>query len=170
VAVRRVGAAAYALMLLAAGCSRSHPQPAFTVSSEVITAVIKPPAVMVTFDGAPPLVVEVASTEAAREHGLMGRTQVPAGTGMLFEFPSKSTGGFWMKNTLVPLSIAYVDGDRVVSTAEMVPCPAKAAQCPTYEAAAPYTAAVETWPGFFAAHGVVAGTRMLVEGPTPVPR
>lgn len=124
----------------------------------------------VTFDGAPALSVEVASTPAQREVGLMHRAVLPAGTGMLFVFPGPTTGGFWMKNTLVPLSIAYVDGDRVVSTAEMTPCPPAAPDCPTYPAAGPYTAAVEAAAGFFPSHGVGPGTRMRVAGPTPAPQ
>jgi uncharacterized membrane protein (UPF0127 family) len=126
--------------------------------------------VTVIFDGAPPLVVEVARTPEARARGLMYRRSVPAGTGMLFLFPAESNGGFWMRNTLVPLSIAYVNRDRVVSTAEMVPCPPGASQCPTYAAAGPYTAAVEAAAGFFPAHRIGPGTRMTVTGAPEAPR
>lgn len=157
-------------MLLVAGCSRSHPQPAVAASGTAMTVFMETPAVMVTFDGTPPLVVEVASTKAARERGLMGRRELAPGAGMLFVFPGQSTGGFWMKNTLIPLSIAYVDGDRVVSTAEMTPCAPDAATCPTYPAAGPYTAAVEAVAGFFPAHGVGPGTRMQTTGDIPAPR
>ena len=57
---------------------------------------------------------EVAKTTAQRSRGLMHRTQAPK-DGMLFVFPSTSTGGFWMKNTLVPLTIVFFDsaGKRV---------------------------------------------------------
>jgi uncharacterized membrane protein (UPF0127 family) len=168
--VSRRSAAAYLLLVLVAGCTTRTAAP--RTSPTLASAASAPgnPAVTVTFDGAPPLAVEVAATPAQRELGLMHRAQLPAGTGMLFTFPGESTGGFWMKNTLVPLSIAYVNKDLVVSTAEMVPCPEAAADCPTYEAAGPYTAAVETSAGFFPAHGVVAGTRMQVAGPTPAPQ
>ena len=126
--------------------------------------------VVVTFDGAPTLAVEVADTPQARALGLMHRTEVRPGTGMLFVFPSPSVGGFWMKNTLVPLSIAYIRDDRVVSTAEMVPCPPATAACPAYAAAAAYTSAVEAPAGFFPAHGVGPGTRVSVQGPTAMPQ
>jgi len=89
---------------------------------------------------------------------------------MLFVFPGQSTGGFWMKDTLVPLSIAYVNGDRVVSVAEMVPCPPATSACPTYPAAGAYTSAVEAAGGFFTRHGVGPGTRVLVTGTLPAPR
>lgn len=123
-----------------------------------------------TFDGAPPLLVEIASTAAQRQLGLMHRREVPDGTGMLFVFPGESSGGFWMKNTLVPLSIAYVHGDRVVSTAEMAPCPPAETSCPTYPAAGAYTTAVEARAGFFPEHGVGPGDRMRTAGLVPAPQ
>jgi uncharacterized membrane protein (UPF0127 family) len=154
--VSRRSGAAYLLLVLVAGCTTRAPA--------------RGPSVEVTFAGAPALSVEVASTPQQRQRGLMDRKELPAGTGMLFLFPGSSIGGFWMKNTLVPLSIAYVDGDRVVSTAEMVPCPPATARCPTYAAARPYTAAVEAPAGFFPAHGVGKGTRMELTGPLPAPQ
>jgi uncharacterized membrane protein (UPF0127 family) len=125
------------------------------------------PAVTVTFEGAPPLRAEVASRPDQRQRGLMQRTELPAGTGMVFLFPERVEIGFWMKGTLIPLSIAYVDGDRVVSTAEMTPC--RDDPCPSYAPAGPYTLAVEAPGGFFPSHGVGAGTRMRLDGPTRPP-
>jgi uncharacterized protein len=129
------------------------------------------PPVTVIFDGAPELKVEVASRPDQRSRGLMQRGELPEGTGMLFIFASPRTGGFWMRGTLIPLSIAYVDGDTVVGTAEMVPCTArKAADCPSYPSPASYTAAVEAPAGFFPRHGVTKGTRMRVVGATSAPK
>lgn len=125
------------------------------------------PAVTVTFEGAPPLRAEVARTREQRARGLMQRRELPDGTGMIFLFKGRTTVGFWMKGTLIPLSIAYVDGDRVVSTAEMSPCTSD--PCPDYPAAAPYTVAVEAPSGFFPSHGVGPGTRMTLAGPTAPP-
>ena len=80
--------------------------------------------------------LEVAADPAARARGLMGRRQVPEGTGMVFLYPADVAEAFWMKNTLVPLSIAFVAADgRVVSVAEMTPC--KADPCPSYAARRP---------------------------------
>ena len=82
----------------------------------------------------------------------MGRTEVPQGTGMVFLYPADVAGAFWMKNTLVPLSIAFVAADgRVVSVAEMTPC--KADPCPSYAPAGPYRYAVELAAGAFGAAG-----------------
>ena len=126
--------------------------------------------VTVTFDGAPPLRVEIASRPDQRARGLMQRAELQAGTGMLFLFSGRSSGGFWMLGTLIPLSIAYVDGSRVVSIAEMEPCPPATTRCPTYHPGAPYTAAVEAPGGFFTEHGIGPGAAMTIVGPTPSPR
>lgn len=58
---------------------------------------------------------EVASTEAQRERGLMGREAVPDGTGMLFVFPRSEERLFWMKDTLVPLDVAVFDARNQVT-------------------------------------------------------
>src|SRR5829696_2865903 len=69
--------------------------------------------------------LEVAADPATRGRGLMERERVPPGTGMVFLYPADVAESFWMKNTLVPLSIAFVAADgRVVSVAEMTPCKA----------------------------------------------
>lgn len=123
--------------------------------------------VTVTFDGAPPIKAEVARTGEQRARGLMQRTSLNEGEGMVFLFPGRVSTGFWMKGTLIPLSIAYVDGDRVVSTHEMTPC--EKDPCPTYEPAGAYTLAVEAPGGFFPKHAVKAGTRVTIVGATDAP-
>lgn len=123
--------------------------------------------VTVTFEGAPPIKAEVARTREQRARGLMQRTSLADGEGMVFLFAGRQNGGFWMKGTLIPLSIAYVDGDTVVSTHEMEPCTAD--PCRDYPPAAPYTMAVEVPGGFFPGHGVKAGTRVTLVGATAAP-
>jgi uncharacterized membrane protein (UPF0127 family) len=105
------------------------------------------------------LTVDVADTDAEREHGLMGVTTLPPDQGMAFVWDAPTEATFWMKNTLIPLSIAFVDqSDRVVTIDEMAPC--NADPCPTYAATAPYTTAVEANAGWFEQHGVGAGDTM----------
>jgi uncharacterized protein len=112
--------------------------------------------------------LEVAADPAARARGLMGRTEVPEGTGMVFLYPTDVAEAYWMKNTLVPLSIAFVAADgRVVSVAEMTPC--RADPCPSYAPAGPYRYAVELAGGAFAAAGVGPGAKLVPEDPAALP-
>src|ERR671912_158098 len=90
------------------------------------------------------------------------------GTGMVFLYPADVAEAFWMKNTLVPLSIAFVaDDGRVVSVAEMTPC--KADPCPSYAPAGPYRYAVELAAGSFGAAGVGPGARVVPVAPAALP-
>jgi uncharacterized membrane protein (UPF0127 family) len=120
-------------------------------------------------DGPPRTVrLEVAADPAARARGLMGRRQVPEGTGMVFLYPADVREAFWMKNTLVPLSIAFVAADgRVVSVAEMTPC--QADPCPTYAPAGPYRYAVELAAGAFGAARVGPGAKVAPVDPSGLP-
>jgi uncharacterized protein len=121
--------------------------------------------------GGPPVTVrlEVAADPAARARGLMGRTEVPEGTGMVFLYPKDVAEAYWMKNTLVPLSIAFVAADgRVVSVAEMAPC--KADPCPSYPPAGPYRYAVELPAGAFEAAGVGEGDKVVPTDPAALPQ
>ena len=72
--------------------------------------------------GAYPVSAEVAQTPDQRALGLMFRFSLPADHGMLFVFPEPQPLGFWMRNTYIPLSIAYIDADgRIVNVADMAP-------------------------------------------------
>jgi uncharacterized protein len=84
---------------------------------------------------------ELAITPGQRTRGLMFRRKAPA-DGMLFVFPTATTGGFWMKNTLVPLTIVFFDsrGKRVAKL-RMTPC--RTASCPIYDPERQYRFALE---------------------------
>ncbi|MBA2642540.1 MAG: DUF192 domain-containing protein [Actinobacteria bacterium] len=88
-----------------------------------------------------PFKPELALTSAARSRGLMNRRPAPA-DGMLFVFRTPTSGGFWMKNTLVPLTIGFFnrDGERV-RRLSMVPC--RADPCRIYEPGKLYRFALE---------------------------
>lgn len=60
------------------------------------------------------LTVELAATPEQRQKGLMLRQSMPEDAGMLFLFPGENSIGFWMKNTYIPLSIAYLAADGTV--------------------------------------------------------
>jgi uncharacterized protein len=124
--------------------------------------------VVVRVGDAEPVRAEVADTPAERQRGLMGRTDVPAGTGMVFVFPGETRSSFYMYRTLVPLSIAFVNADEVVSVEEMTPCPSDTSgDCPLYEPAGTYTYAVEATAGWFAEAGVEPGDPVTVDGQLP---
>ena len=113
--------------------------------------------------------LEVAADPATRARGLMEREEVPPGTGMVFLYPRDVAEAYWMKNTLVPLSIAFVAADgRVVSVADMTPC--KADPCPSYPPAGPYRYAVELAAGSFADAGVGPGSRVVPVDPAGLPQ
>ena len=84
---------------------------------------------------------ELAKTPAQRSRGLMHRMRAPK-DGMLFVFPETTTGGFWMKNTLVPLTIVFFDSaGKRVRKLSMTPC--RTASCPIYDPGRPYRFALE---------------------------
>ncbi len=69
-----------------------------------------------------PLQAEVAATPQSREHGLMQRKQLCPDCGMLFIFPNADRHTFWMKDTALPLSIAFIAADgSIINIAEMQP-------------------------------------------------
>ena len=89
-------------------------------------------------------VVLLADTSEERSQGLMGKEDLGGYDGMLFEFPSDTQGGFWMKDTLIPLSIAFFDAEgRVVDFFDMEPCPPETVRCPSYTPDHPYRQALE---------------------------
>jgi uncharacterized membrane protein (UPF0127 family) len=92
--------------------------------------------------------VAVADTAVLRAQGLMGVTDLTV-DGMLFVFEAEREVAFYMKNTLIPLDIAFfADDGSLVDQFTMTPC--EADPCPTYPAAGPVRYAIETAVGGFA--------------------
>ena len=99
---------------------------------------------------------EVADSDAERSKGLMYRKNLDEDEGMLFVFFEENTGGFWMKNTLIPLSIAFFDDDgKIVSIMDMDPC--RKEPCKVYDPGVPYWGALEVNQGAFERWGVEEG-------------
>jgi uncharacterized protein len=112
-----------------------------------------------TAGGPVELDVELADTAAERATGLMGRESIGPHDGMVFTFGEPTDGTFWMKNTLIPLSIAFWDEDgRIVAIIDMEPC--EADPCPTYGPGVPYVGALEVEQGAFEELGVEPGDRV----------
>lgn len=105
----------------------------------------------------------------ARRRGLMQRQELPAGAGMVFRFPGEHQGGFWMKNTLIPLSIAYFDASgEILEVMDMPPCTKD--PCPSYDPGVAYTGALEVNRGFFDEAGVTPGWSVEVPAGLPPAR
>ena len=142
--MRRPAVFALIAILCLGACTR-HPQPstghvAFTTSAGRVTT------------GSIP----VADTSSEREHGLMGVSHLGPDDGMVFLFDGATRSSFWMKDTLVPLSVAFWNaGGTVVDVLDMQPCTAD--PCPLYTPRGPYTTALEMNLGWFATHGIAIG-------------
>jgi len=97
--------------------------------------------------------VEVARTPEERSLGLMGRKSLGKDEGMLFIFETEDRHSFWMKNTLIPLSIAFIDRDRrIVWITDMKPLTLDSHVPPK-----PILYALEMNKGWFSAHGIKVG-------------
>jgi uncharacterized membrane protein (UPF0127 family) len=106
--------------------------------------------------GSHPLKVEIAASDPQRTQGLMHRTALGKEDGMLFIFDEPAYHGMWMKNTLIPLSVAFVDGDgRILNILDMEP-----QTLDSHMAAGPARYAIETNKGWFAAKKIKAGDRV----------
>src|SRR5919107_3504128 len=100
-----------------------------------------------------PVQVEIADTEAERQTGLSRRPTLAEDAGMLFIFDQEQPLSFWMKDTLIPLSIAYISTEgRVVDIQDMQPLD----ETP-HPSAEPAQYALEVNQGFFAERGVAVG-------------
>ena len=105
--------------------------------------------------------LDYATTTASRELGLGGRASIPQDYGMLFVFPSPGYYGFWMKDTLVPLDMFWLDawGRVVYLKSDVATSSYPAVFYPTTSA----LYVLETAAGFAEAHGVVVGTQLLLK-------
>ncbi len=99
---------------------------------------------------------EVAADYGSRMTGLMHRTSMPSNVGMLFIFDDDQRQCMWMKNTLIPLSVAFIDeGGTVINIEDMAP-QTEDSHC----ANRPSRYALEMNRGWFAARGIKAGSRL----------
>ena len=118
--------------------------------------------------GAPPSTAELcallAATQQQRARGLMEVTDLKGYAGMVFRFPEDTASGFYMRNTPMPLSIAWFAADgSFVSSADMAPCEDREG-CPTYSPTARYRFALEVPQGGLAALGIGPGSVLQLGG------
>lgn len=144
------------LIALLAGCGGDD-DGATTETAPGATAVIT------TADGEIELSVEVADDDEERSQGLMFRTSLAEDAGMVFLFPEPTEGSFWMKNTLIPLSIAFFDADgTILRILDMEPC--ESDPCPLYTPEVAFTGALEVNRGAFERLGVREGDTIELRG------
>ena len=102
------------------------------------------------------LIVEVAATPQTRETGLMNRFSLQQDHGMLFVFEAPQPLAFWMKNTYIPLSVAFVDrSGRILNIEDMRPQDESA-----HWSSGPALYAIEMRQGWFVSKGIGPGDRV----------
>ena len=99
---------------------------------------------------------EVANTDATRRDGLMFRRELPGNDGMLFVFDQPDVQCFWMRNTLLPLSIAFIADDGTIVNIEDMAPQTEDPHC----AKKPVRYALEMAQGWFGKHGITAGKKL----------
>lgn len=100
------------------------------------------------------LSVEVVDTPEERSRGLMFRESLDWNSGMLFVYPGPRRMGFWMKNTYIPLSVAFIDEDKkIIAIYDMEPLRYDIVYSPPF----PARYALEVNQGWFEANGVGVG-------------
>ncbi len=105
--------------------------------------------------------VEIADNDIDRARGLMYRKTIPAGRGMLFVFGREQYLNFWMKNTYVPLSIAYIGKEGVIQEIyDMKPLDTSI----TYPSRYPARYALEVSKGWFRANRITPGSKVILHG------
>ena len=150
------------LVALVAACGGNGDGATGTVDGE---AEARATAVITIDGGEVQFAVEVADTDAERARGLMGRTSLAEDAGMVFVYPEPIQGAFWMKNTLIPLSIAFYDAEgTIVRILDMEPC--RADPCPVYDPGVPFLGALEVNQGAFDRLAVREGDHIEVRGIT----
>ena len=109
---------------------------------------------------------ELAHTEATRRQGLMHRERLAENGGMIFVYPVPEMTAMWMKNTPVPLSVAFIDArGRILNIEDMQPFTEDA-----HASRGPAAYSLEMNKGWFARRGIKAGDRVEGLGGLPAPQ
>lgn len=143
-----------ALVVLQSGCREEQngvpPDPQKTVGQES-----RPGRIRVEIKGAV-LWAELADRPASREQGLMFRRSLPEDEGMLFVFEYPQIQSFWMRNTFLPLDIAFLSEQRaIINILTMTPLD----EGPRYRSLAPALYVIEANAGWFQKNGIKPGDR-----------
>ncbi|HXH28380.1 MAG TPA: DUF192 domain-containing protein, partial [Candidatus Polarisedimenticolia bacterium] len=112
------------------------------------------------------IAAEIADTPEQVERGYMYRQEVGPDDGMIFVFPGAGLHVFWMKNTLVPLDMIWMDDDFVVVHVQAMAPPCKSDPCPTYGPLRKARYVLELKGGSAAREGLKIGDRLRIALPT----
>jgi uncharacterized membrane protein (UPF0127 family) len=128
------------------------------------TATVQARAPRIVFPDGYVVAVEVAADDDTRQQGLMFRDRLPEDRGMIFFFAEAGEYPFWMKNTLIPLDMIWLDeGRRIAHIAHDVP-PCKADPCPSFPPHALSKYVLEVAAGVAAKHHLADGQVLKFEG------
>lgn len=151
----------FAALLVLAACGGEDATGDPTDSGRLPTAAIA----VTDGDNRAELTVELAVTTAERGRGLMFREELPQDRGMLFVYQEDTSSGFWMKDTLIPLSIAFIAADgTIIDIQDMEPLSTDLHHSP-----APYRYALEVNQGWFDDHGFGPGATVELPDALPTP-
>jgi uncharacterized membrane protein (UPF0127 family) len=144
------------ILLLATACS-SAPHKSAAQASPTPTPILQhSPALISTDHGSVLFNVELAVTSSERSRGLMGRNSLGPKDGMAFLFFKQTQAGFWMKDTSIPLSIAFFDNKgKILKIMDMAAC--EQTTCPVYRPGVKYFGALEVNKGALQREGVEVG-------------
>lgn len=107
--------------------------------------------------GPVPFTVEVAETNDQRMQGLMFRQSLPKGHGMYFIFEEEANRGFWMKNTLIPLDMMFINAEGLIIHIEEMVQPCERDPCPSYRPVRPSKYVLEIGGGEAEEYGIEVG-------------
>ncbi|QQR83350.1 DUF192 domain-containing protein [Candidatus Peregrinibacteria bacterium] len=137
--IKKIGLIAGVLLGLAA-CQPSDPKIQLTIQTEQASISVN---------------AEVALTAEEKRIGLMNRTHLEEGMGMLFIYSDPFVARFWMKDTLIPLDMIFIDSQYTIKRIEHAapPCPPET-QCPIYSSETPVQYILEVPGGFVKKHHI----------------
>jgi len=145
-------------LLLVAACTQQSAAPA---TSQTTTPASTAPRVI--FPDGFAVSVEVAADDPTREQGLMYRDQLGLDHGMIFLFAQSGEYPFWMKNTLIPLDMIWIDDARKIARISANVSPCKADPCPSYPPHANAKYVLEVAAGVAAKHRLKEGDVLRFE-------
>ncbi len=148
------------LALLMFACSQ--PQPAPPPAPTTTTAAESGPRVI--FPDGFVVRVEIAADDELRAQGLMYRDHLRPGTGMLFFFPREGEYPFWMKNTMIPLDMIWIDSNRRIAAIRHDVQPCRVENCPNYPPNAISSYVLEVAGGVARQHALKVGDILRFEG------